>query len=421
MVGTPLWWGVQFVLNFLDFAMVYIVAHAMVRRYIKVKPMHVLFCIAYTVALAPVFYFFGGHGFRVVVYGGMLLVIMMVTKRNNLGDVVVIWAIYYAIATIIQLPVLAIVRLAHNNRIWLEFPLDFLVAQCIAAIFIFLICRTLKLNQWFNAVMRNVVLKAVLLVAILIFTTVANILNFGYGLIALLSLVIIIAIIGLPLLFALRKIYYNAIGIISVHDLKNSLLALGIAMEGIDDIETLKNQVRSISKEFGMDLSQLENYEGKLEKSIEHRDIMTGRVNKFIDSKIKASGNKIKIIANVSYKKNYEDVEFALILRWLGTLLDNAIEATATNPIYIYIGASTDFLTIRTENEYIGDGGQDIKVILEEGYSTKDEGSGMGLYSLNQQVIEKGGRVELEEYYIEDLNCHYLQISVLFNKDFFAN
>jgi len=47
-------------------------------------------------------------------------------------------------------------------------------------------------------------------------------------------------------------------------------------------------------------------------------------------------------------------------------------------------------------NEYIGDKGQDIRRILD------------------QQVLEKDGTIELDEYYVKTLNCHYLQIAINF-------
>ena len=105
-----------------------------------------------------------------------------------------------------------------------------------------------------------------------------------------------------------------------------------------------------------------------------------------------------------------------LMLQWLGALLDNAIDATDSNPIFIYIEASTSFLDIRMANEYVGDKGEDIRKILEEGYSTKGEGRGIGLHNLNQQVTNKGGKVRLEDYYDEGHKCHYLQIGICFDK-----
>ena len=95
MVGTPLWWYVQFAINFLSFISVYVFSYKIVRSKIKVTVTHVLFCIIYTLALAPVFYFLGGYIFNIVNYIFIILNIKLVTKRSSLGDLTVIFAIYY--------------------------------------------------------------------------------------------------------------------------------------------------------------------------------------------------------------------------------------------------------------------------------------------------------------------------------------
>ena len=414
-IHTPAWWVAETFINILDFVKIYVMAHATVRHNIKVKPMHVLFCIAYALILSLARSIFGDEVFWFISYGGMMLVIAMVTKRHNLGDIVTILAIFAVVFTIIEVPILAIVWLVRNEG-YPQFPFDFVMAQSISAVLVLLLHKVFKLNEWLNVATKNIAIKLGLFVSLFIIIVVSRIIGFGDSPSIFAMFMIIISVIGVPIMITLKKLYYNAITIISIHDLKNSLLALGIAMEGIDNIDVLKNNLRHISKEFGTGLSQLDNYESKFEKNLQHRDIMAMRVSRFINSKIKICNNKEKVVANVSYKKDYENVDFILILKWLGTLLDNAIEATRTNPVYIYVGVSDYFLTIRTENEYTGDGGQDIKVVLEEGYSTEDGRRGIGLYTLNQQVTEKGGRVELEEYYAEGFNCYYLQISILFDK-----
>ena len=60
MIGSPLWWYTQFAINFLDFVIMYVFVHTIVRSKIKIKVTHVLFCVAYKLALAPVSYFWEG-------------------------------------------------------------------------------------------------------------------------------------------------------------------------------------------------------------------------------------------------------------------------------------------------------------------------------------------------------------------------
>jgi len=415
-MGTTVWWGAYFVINFLDFVMVYVMVHSILRRHIKVKPTHVLLAIAHTLAMPPILYFLGGHLFRVIAVTCLILVTRVITKRRNLGDLIIIFGICYAILLVVQLPLGALVLLA-NTQLMLEFPLDFLIAQGLTAALVLLMCRKFKFDQWFNAIQRNIALKLVLIAIVFIFVIIISILNFEYDVLFFLVSTGALIVVGLPLWPILMKVYHNALGMISVHDLKNSLLALGITMQDIDDIEVLKARVKRLSKDFGMDLSQLDDSEIKHENEQEFEAIMTKRVNDFIQTKVKSREKDVKFLTEVSYYKNYESVDSGLILQWLGALLDNAIDASHTHPINIFVDVSKSFIDIRMSNEYVGDTGQDIKRILEEGYSTKGEGRGIGLHNLNQQVTEMGGKVQLEVYYEEGHNCHYLQIGILFDTD----
>ena len=107
-IGTPLWWCVQFALNFLDFVMVYLVAHALTRRLITIKLPHVLFCVSYTLAMAPVFYYLGGHIYTLLSSIFMLLVIKMIAKGRRLSDLVIMLSVSFAIIFVTQLPIVSL-------------------------------------------------------------------------------------------------------------------------------------------------------------------------------------------------------------------------------------------------------------------------------------------------------------------------
>ena len=416
MIGTPLWWGVQFALNFMDFIIAYVIAHCVVRRKIKVMPSHVLFCVVNTLALAPVFYLAGGYVFRIMVSLCMLFLIKMVTERKELGDLLIIFALYFIIVFIVQLPIGVIVWLV-NNQIMLEFPLEFLVAQSMSVVAVLLVSQKFKFNQWFNAIEKNDFLKFMLFLVALITIATAFILNFEYGVLYLLFSAIIIIIIAIPLGSVLIKLYHKSIGKDTMHELANSLMSLGTAAEQNGASEATMNNIKRHAKKFGVDLDKIDEsiQEERNEKAQKNKDIMTEYVEKFIKRKINSKGKYVKVDQQITYYEDFENVDLGLMLDWLGTLLDNAIEATHSNPIYIHINVSYSYLVVRIANEYIGDNGKDIQIILDRGYSTKKEGRGIGLHLLNQQVTEEGGKIKLEEYYEEAHNCHYLRISILFN------
>ena len=415
MIGTNLWWTIQPILNFLDFVMVYSITHAAIRRRIEVKPAPVLFAVVSALVLTPVFYFLGGHVFRLISSACVLLFIKLITRRRSLVDLAIIFAICSALVIVVSFPAAALVW-SVNSRLTLEYPIDFLIAQSIVTTLLILMCKKLKLSQWFSAVQRNIVLKLVLLIVILIFFIIVSVWYFEYDLLFLFVSTGAIIAICIPLLPVLMKLYHNALGMIAVHDLKNSLIALEIAMRDMENIGVLKEEVRHIAKSVGVDMSYLDNAEAEYEKELEHEKIMTKHVNDFIGAKVKSKGKDVALVLEVAYYQDYENVNFTLVLQWLGALLDNAIEASDSKSIYLFVEVDIYFIDIRISNEYVGDNGQDIKVILEKGYSTKGEGRGIGLHNLNQQVTEKGGKIKLDNYYEEGHNCHYLQIGILFEK-----
>jgi len=217
----------------------------------------------------------------------------------------------------------------------------------------------------------------------------------------------------LPTLTVIIKIYHNEQKTISMHDLTNNFLSLGISTQYVKEPNVIREHINRVSKQFNIDLSQIDD--DKLKKNIENRDKMTYAVKEFIYVKNKQKGKNIKIFEDIRCSKEYKHVDLTLMLTWLGTLLDNAIEASNVNPIFINIRMNYNNLNLFISNEYIGNKEKDIERILEHGYSTKGEGRGIGLHLLNTQVKEKGGKIILDEYYSPEHNCYYLQISIIFD------
>lgn len=411
-----LWWSVQFILNFLDFAMIYVIIHAFLKQHIKIKLSHIILGVLFTIVLAPVFYFWNSYLFRIVSMIFMLLIIRVVSKRRNLGDLIVMLALFTAIVVVVQTPVVVLLWLLRKIIGFSE-PLTFLLTQMTTAILILLVSRKVKLNQLFNALIRNVVLKLIVVILALIALAINAILNFDDQLLHGFFFAMSIIFIGLALFPIFVQLYHNTIGIISVHDLKNSLLSTGLAIEDEADIDVVKNKFRELAKQYGMDLSQLNSK--KFDDQLNCTEVMTKKVKDFIRIKLDSTDKEIKVISNITYSSDYKSVNFEIFLKWLGTMLDNALEASHQHPIYIHIGVTIYGLVLRMANEYVGHEGKDIQVIFEKGYTTKgeDKGRGIGLHNLHKEVEKRGGKIMLDEYYTAGHNCHYLQISILFSTD----
>jgi hypothetical protein len=266
-------------------------------------------------------------------------------------------------------------------------------------------------------------LKLISFFLALIILIVAFILNFEYQFSYLFFFTLTIAFIGMALFQAIAQFRIKAlkksneklkVKAISTHDSINSMLSLGIMISDLDDPEEIKKKVKAHTKKFGMDLSQLDFTEQK--DILDYRQKMEKKIETFINTKTVKWQNEIDI--EISYYKDCEKLDNPqLILEWLGTLLDNAIEAAISHPIFIYISSTKHTFRLRMANEYLSEKEQDIKQIFEKGYSTKSEGCGIGLHNLYEEVNGLGGEIEVDEYYNEIYSCHYLQLSIEFKRE----
>jgi len=411
IIGSLPWWSILLTVNLLDFVMVYIIAHAMLKRRVAFKWDHVGLAVVYTAIVGLSYYFLGGYFLRIISTSLLVFSIKYVSKYRNLKEALVIYAMSFLLIAIIQSFILVIISLFGWNQ-----ELTFFTIQIFTAGAIVGCCKKFKLNRLLYALQMNIVLKLILSIISLLILITLFFLNFNHHFLHYLYFSIVAVLIGIVLIPLLLTTYQKVIGLISVHDLHNSLLSMGIMIEDIDDPELIKAKFKTLSKEFGMDLNQLD-FSG-IENECDYGQQMEKKIEAFINAKTAKYGNDIDIDLELSYYKDCEQLDDPqIILGWLGTLLDNAFEAVLSQPIYIYLSSTKRTFTLRMANEYLGEEGKDLNRIFEKGYSTKDEGRGVGLHNLYMQVTKLGGDVEVDEYYTEAHNCQYIQISIKFKKE----
>lgn len=409
-IGSLQWWGVQLSVNLLDFVMIYMIAYAMLKQKIQVGSSHILIGLTFALSAGITGYYLNGYGFRLIIIPLLLFSTKLTTKKRDLGSILIIYMIFFVLVGITQLFVLMIVGLFG----W-GLEITFLISQILTTGAIAFLCKKLKLHQWFYALQTNVVLKLTLFIVFLIIIIIAFFINYENHVPYYLFFSIAVLLIGVILIPILMTLYYKVIGMISVHDLHNSMLSLGLIIDDIDDPQIIKDKFKIHAKEFGMDLSQLDlthikdvrEYGEKMEKKIEI----------FIETKKANHQKKVEIDLELLYYKNCERLgDLQLVLKWLGIMLDNAIEASNNHPIYIYLASTHKSFTLRMANEYT-DTKEEVNKIFEKGYSTKGEARGVGLYNLNQQVIELGGEVEVDVYNDNERNCQFIEISIEFKRE----
>jgi hypothetical protein len=226
----------------------------------------------------------------------------------------------------------------------------------------------------------------------------------------LLSAIIIILVL-IALFPILTKIYQNTLGLISFHDLENRLLSAAITTSNMNDPQEIKKIYYEISKDFGVDASKFNKK--WIEDGINQSAATEKKIEDFIKTKLHSRERDNKSISEITCDGEHKTVDLSLALTWLGTMLDNALDSSDNNPIIIGVIFTSMEFVLEVSNEYVGES-QNIQLIFERGYSTKESGRGIGLHNLYTKVTELGGTVTADTLYMESFDCQYLCIRILF-------
>lgn len=407
-----IWWGVQFFLSSLDFVMMYFISHTLLKKYIIVKYQHILLVVTYTIIASLTFYFLDGFSARITNYILFLTMFKFTIWRSSLNDLIVIYLLSFIIMVgIAQSPIVFMMWLI-TQLLEIRQSLFFIIVQGLTFVAVIFLCKKFKWHKLFYAVQVNIVLKLILVMFAFFIFIIIIVLNLKYNVLYLFFSALGILVVGGVLFPVIVKLYKNTLDIMNVHDLKNELLSTAFAMKEMDDPEEIKMMYNELAMQFGIDVGKLNTK--KAENAVAYMDAMGENINEFIRLTSERNKKAKKIISDITYFEQHEVVDYKTALKWLGTLLDNALDASDQNTIYVSLFSIYDDFTLKVANEYTGEGGKDISVIFEKGYTTKEDGQGIGLHNLYTHVMELGGDVKVEEYYTESHNCHYLQIDIIF-------
>ena len=135
----------------------------------------------------------------------------------------------------------------------------------------------------------------------------------------------------------------------------------------------------------------------------------------------RASELNVKFILREGCKYNAEDMNLPseMLVTVIGNLLDNAYDAMNTNGSYnsdkellFGIFSRPDAVLITVDDTGVGIEQENIERIFENGFSTKGEGRGTGLYQIKATVENFGGTITVESQ--KDIGTSF---SVSFKKD----
>jgi len=174
---------------------------------------------------------------------------------------------------------------------------------------------------------------------------------------------------------------YNLLGAFK-HDYQNMLLSLELYIEE-NDLKGLKDCFNKLKIKSDLELNTIPDYYKAL------TTISNKSVKSILLAKItKAKDLGIAVTLEVTKKCSFDSHEYEVI-RILGILLDNAIEASSQTDqpiIRLFLLAESGSLEIHIHNSYNQDRPVDINRIFQQGYSTKEKNTGIGLYTVKKIV-----------------------------------
>jgi len=400
-----------------EFSLYYLISNRLIRKTPSFKVNHIGLGVLFAASLTLVGFslrFYLGEAllwdfmFAVVKFIAVFVVFKLMYGRCLL-DTLFLAIMTSAIITSVLMPLTFLGTLNINQ------DLIYFMTHVGAILIIILVCKVVKLYKLYDMIqyklLPNILVKQIFLIFCSILLIYSIIPNYEHNLFyhfLFLSALVMFAVILVP---TTMKFYQKSMKeMISIHDLYNSLLSTGIAIENMDDLDAVKYKFREHCKRFGIDLSITDFKNSDLQ-------CLNQQIEHFISLKKEHRDMNIAIISDIGYYNDYKEVELQQILQWLGTLLDNAFDAAINQPIYVKTVVTNTRISLSVANEYSEERECNFDTMFEKGYSTKGEGRGLGLYQLQQTVTNFGGHVVCFEEHREAYNCNYLTILIEFKED----
>jgi len=253
MSETLFMWGAQLLVSGLDFVMMYIVAHALMKKYIQVELSHVLLGVVLTVVTSVGFQQFGGSIVMQIVGQALtILSIKLFIPRAKGGDLLIIYLISSVLFAVTQASIFAIVNMLDLNR-----SILFTIAQIFTLLVIVIICKNIKWYRLFHMIRSNFILKSVLAILAILALVAMFVLNLETDLVFFTvfatSVMLVVALLS-PLLISA---YQRVNGIITSEDLKTDLFLTAIEMVEEPSAEEHYQIYTELAKIYGVDIASL--------------------------------------------------------------------------------------------------------------------------------------------------------------------
>jgi len=403
----------SFILNSLDFMMLYFITYALLghranEAFKTISLKIVLLMFVFGVIMGTIHYLFDVMIHNAVATVFMLGVVHIVAKRiSNIPtpDKVLIIVCHYILIHTLIIPILLVM-----SPLGLGLILRNLLVYLVLTSLYFFLCMKIDLNKLFTFVSRRVLVKIMFFSITIIFISVFAIFNFDADYVLQSSAVFIVFMtVTVNCLYLTLKSAHEYMEVMpdTYHDTKELLTILNHKLEDINDVEQMRLAYKRV-----MSLMELKvtpdvnsNYENEFESFI----------LKTMDS-IKANkGSQVPLIADIDYYEPHATIDDVEIAYMLGILFKNAVETLTNKPILVDVMSSKYSVLIKVSNEAKHKSKEELEAMLMKSYSSKKSiGRGFGLAKLKKLVEKKKGKLSIFQEFNHGEQLNYLTIMIRF-------
>ena len=385
-------WVTQFYASLLDFAIVYLIAHALIRKRLNITKAHLLLGFLFATLVTIGFHTLDIWPARILYHLFMLVLIKQI-QRIGWEDLFLV----YLLSSVIIFPLQGLILLVLSLLLTERLPL-FLVAQTITAIATFIICKYWQLHHLFHAIRAQLILKLILAILSVFALSIMLVLTFENHFTYILAMAATIILTGVIFTPIFKQTYEKVKGIVSSDELKTDLWLTALDMIDEPDADKRYDVYAMLAKRYDQDVTTLLEDKYQLDAEKEKANIKKLEIQQFINKKIRQSD--IDVDVSLVMTGVHPNLTFEHIIRWIDVLLDEALHVAKKHPVYLRLCALNDSFSL---------------TVGHEAYEQNELSARM------KQLIEEAKAVQasvsFDNYHMPARDTRYTEISIEIQKD----
>ena len=405
MVENYSWLALLWVINSVDYIVMYMMAHNIGGHQLENKIKHQLLLLSFGVITGTLVYFFNdGILLRLPTMTLSLITIKVVTMRKTF-DIFLIYAIAFLLMIAVQLLTLWPIVLWEVSD-----AITFLGGQSLILTVVIILCWKVSFYEIFLLIKQKLALTTAVILLFAIIYALLIIFEFDiHSTFEQMLLFGALIITTLTVFFAILIMSQTRINQVSdkYHDLVNKFTGLYLAIEANEDQEKIKALSREMRKYV--------TGKAQVKPLTDNHEVNFAKI---LHDKIVDSGKNNKLILDIGYHEHHKIVSLGEVTYMLGSLFDNALDHGLDQPIFVYLNVCENLFELTVKNSCKEIPHKKMTKLFKKGFTTKEQmGHGQGLHKLKQEVEAYNkqcikAEIAATTYYDLQYDCHYLEMVI---------